>query len=178
MVNDNNSREEILKYLSDLQSHYAAYHNHKETTAWGGVALFFLLLPNLTTVIGAGPSLSCPTICAATFGIIAITVVMIMYMHQQFALRRRGGDLVAASCFLRAGYIAGTTMIDVKQFAPPVTGHGPMKSGYCLPIVVLDKANELEKQGQGALYTLENCGYALIIFICLFCIMKLWSVTP
>lgn len=159
-----NPRDEILKHLNVIQSHYASYHNHKETAAWAGLVLSVLLQWNVAGAVAKVAALSCELRTAVIVAELLVVGLTWAYLCKQFALRRRGGD-IAGACIALASEIIGNPsgQINAKDYLPTDVHDAEFQSGNVLPATVLRRANELSEGGQGARQTLERLAYGLLI---------------
>lgn len=170
-----NSREEILKFLGDTQSHYATYHNHKEISAWASLVLYVLLLTQLVstaekTIAGS---------CAIT--VISIVVVLVtgisfgVFLGVQFYLRRKAASYVAACIYLQSKYLSAPEKeIEVSKFAPRSINHTRIESDRCLPEIVLSEASNVEGGGFNLRKLLEVCVYLVVLLVSVLAIARLW----
>ena len=158
-----NTRDEILKHLNAIQSHYAAYHNHKETAAWAGLVLSLFFQWNVAGAVAKAGPMSCElrtTVIVAELFVIVLTWV---FLRKQFTLRRRGGD-IAGACIALASEIVGNPSgsFDAAEYLPNDIHDTEFQSSNVLPARVLRRANELSAGGQGARQTLEWLAYGLL----------------
>lgn len=156
------TRSEVLDYLADMQFHYAAYHAQKEAGAWAGVALLVAATPPTIASLRTSHH-SIARNVLATVAVLALAALVLAYVRQQFRLRRRGADLVAACAWLRADLVSRPGSVpDADAFAPQRTRDGMLQSSHVLGPVILEKAEDLSRRGQGARSGLEHAAYALV----------------
>src|SRR3990172_3873134 len=98
-------RDEILKYLEEIRSHYANYHNHKETSAWAAVAVFMVFLAQIFRPLFQGEIDKIIEKGSVTVIIIALTIIIYIYLKKQFELRAVGAGVVAAAFYLKTELI-------------------------------------------------------------------------
>lgn len=162
------SREEILNLLSDIQSHYGTYHNHKETSAWAAVVVYVALLVGFINAIIKAASISPLMHEGMTIAILAVGATTLVYLHKQFSLRRVGADYVAACIYLRSEIISKPAeKLNVSKYAPNSDAVSEMQSSYVLPNEVLKKSRDLKEKGQGSRTVLEKCAYVIVVIVTL-----------
>lgn len=172
-----NSREEILKFLGDTQSHYANYHNHKEVSAWAGLLLYVALLAQFIS--------TAEKIIAGSFTMTVISIVVVpvagiflgVFLGVQFYLRRKAASYVAACISLRSKYLSEPDKeIEVSKFAPPSSKHTRSESDRCLPEIVLSEAGNMESGCFKWRCLLEVCVYGVIVLVSILAVTRVWFV--
>lgn len=152
------ARDEVIKLLSDLQSHYATYHNHKETSAWVAFALYTGLFVHL---IVSEKIVMCrwETFIAVIVMVIAVIAIE-CFLCKQLSLRREAAGYVAACIYLRAYYLSHPNKeIKAHNFVSPSLKGGEVSNkstccyvkrnkrrgegSRCLPKIVLKLAGKL-----------------------------------
>lgn len=169
------SREEILKFLGDIQSFYGIYHNHKETSAWAGLVLYVLLLAQLINAVDRGMTVSCEMKAATTILILVSGIVIWIYLRAQFSARQSGSNLFAASVLLRSQYVSHEKEVQISDFSPQSSAE-EKQSSHILPRIVLTTADELASKGGKVRKTLECCAYALVVVVGFLALARVWIV--
>jgi RimJ/RimL family protein N-acetyltransferase len=97
-------KSEILKYISDLNTRALTYHNHKETSAWAALALYYLMMFAWIVPLALHePLLNQRYWRWIGVGVLAIvTVGVAYYIKNQLNLRRYFGDVTGACYILGA----------------------------------------------------------------------------
>jgi hypothetical protein len=154
------SKEDVLKYFADMRSHYAAYHNHKETSAWAAVAIYLVIVIQIVGTVTANANG-----LERFVGSVAIFLLwasVSIYTSTQFRLRKDAAGYVAACQALSVEYLSSELeQIDEVLFRlieSPDAGH---HSPHVLPKIILDKAEQLKSVGQTMRHRLENTMYFL-----------------
>jgi hypothetical protein len=174
------SRKEVIDFLKDIQMYYGTYHNHKETVGWAGVALFAGLMLGAATVIRewvTQAGISCCTRAGISLAVMSACFVCWLYVHKQFALRKRAADLVAACCQVRSQIISDPSKIlNPAEWAPPIqTGRGGMQSTHVLPKAIKAAADQISFVGQTSRIVLETCAYAILFGACAALLAIIWT---
>src|SRR5258708_2050864 len=108
-------RNEVLSFLSDQQAAWTSYQNHKETSAWAGVAalaVVYASVVRLRLTDAAGTSLARGIL---TLLLLSLSTVVYKFVAQELELRRRGSALAAAATKLRIDLITDvTTSMDLS----------------------------------------------------------------
>lgn len=154
------TRSEVLEYLRHMQRHYEVYQNHKETMAWAGVALYYVLLTG--SVVAASHCVS----KLAAFTVLAIaTLVVAHYVRTQSFLKRRAARADAACSSLYRELVANELCIADMDFSnTPLDEWGT--SPYFLPKCVQLTMAEFDKRGQYPARAIEYSAIALILIGC------------
>ncbi len=127
-----NDKENLLKYVSDTRAHYSQYHNHKETSAWAGVALHAVICAQI--IFARGDFFTQDTVrwCALAF-ITLFSLIVFAHLSIQLRLRHIAANYVAALMFLGAERLTSVdddctaekwkvseAGIDEKKYLPPI----------------------------------------------------------
>lgn len=147
-----NQREETLKLLSDYSSHFASYHNHKETSAWAGVALGVVTIGQLLMVSMRATAPGIAVKAALCGAIVMVGALTYAFFNTQLTLRRRAAALLAACLSMRLQMLE-----DERAGGAPLTLSAPrreirarhMQTSYFLPEQLTQKADEFEAKGTG-----------------------------
>lgn len=167
--------DNIARYLGDVASQYGAYHQHKETSAWAGVALFVTLIIWLLNTSSKHTSYSLVIRCGFSTVIVLLLLAFIVYLRQQFRARKRAADIVAACLSLRAEIIGqDSPTINRSDYLPPNRGDTESQSSHVISKAVLDRADQLAGLGQEARRRLELAAYAIVVIVVGFAIAALW----
>ena len=94
-------RDEVLKLLSDIHAREVAYHNHKETSAWAGAALYAVLVASTVQVFHSAHPPDPSFRWWYTGYVVVLANVAAGYLFHQFRLRRRASAYVAAADLVR-----------------------------------------------------------------------------
>jgi len=91
----------LVNYYDSLRQHYGEYHNHKEISAWGGLALHLLFCG---VVVSADTPYDHETTIAVGFTVIVALVAffVFVYIRNQLKMKDDGGAYSAAATHLLA----------------------------------------------------------------------------
>lgn len=137
------TKQDAIEYLQDIREHYNNYHEHKEKSAWAGVALYVLFAGTLLPIQLRGPNEIAYDILYTSFILIVATLVF-LYVRNQFDLKNEGRVYVAAAMQLTTEIMA----MDDQEFEAndffklPETEDQEYDSDEILPNQVLNKADE------------------------------------
>jgi len=81
------TKEDAIEYLQDIRQHYNAYHEHKEKSAWAGVAIYVLFAGTLLPIQLRGPDEIVYDIIYTAF-ILIVAALVFTYVRNQFNLKR------------------------------------------------------------------------------------------
>jgi hypothetical protein len=148
----NPQREETLELLADYTSHFASYHNHKETSAWAGVALGVVTIGQLLMVAARGGATGAPAKAALCAAIVIVGSLTYAFFNTQLALRRRAAALLAACFTLRLQMLeaerTGGPVLTLTAPQREVRGRH-MQTSHFLPTELVDAADAFEAKGTG-----------------------------
>lgn len=168
------SKADLLKYLADTRAHYAAYHNHKEVSAWAGVVLYVVFAVQVAFARDDMLRSDAFVIAAWVLSMIFFLSILI-YLHTQLRLRHEASNYVAALLCLGAEYLCkDSTEIKEEVWVvepKPDAGH---HSPQILPKEVLHKALEMDRVGHGGRRKLEAAAYVIVVVSFLSGVVRLW----
>jgi hypothetical protein len=158
----NPPKSEVLKFLSDANTRVLTYHNHKEVSAWGAVAFFYVfgaaVFGLVTRPFGSRVILSIWTVGVAIF--------VYRYILTQLALRRSMSEMTMVLYRLAAEVLIKneTELAELDWTTRPLdfpsTGRGTLD--FAMPRFVVDEYDRVRKTEHVARGQLES--YPLIIF--------------
>lgn len=164
-------RTETLRYLADLQSHWSAYHNHKENGAWAGLILYLALLPQVLSAVTRPALLSR---LLATALLIALAYLVYEYLRIQLDLRRRAANFVSACMALSARLITGDLAeIDLRL----TTGSKEdrrVQASHFVPRSIVEEAAKVDQHGGQTREQLERSAYKILALSTILMIVRIW----
>ena len=174
------TKDNFLKYLSDIAAQATSYHNHKETIAWAAILLYFVLMIEVVKSLRSGP-------LVATFFILGAFIIVIYILRYQYRLRKEAANLIGACCRLIAeclpkddeylqnvDFTVTSLQKETKQFSKSdygLTGQYP----YILPNVLLNMMKEMDQVGHKPRIGLEKGSYLLVTFGFIITLVITWS---
>lgn len=168
------TKTDVLKYLADARAHYAAYHNHKEVSAWAGVVLYVVFTAQI--IFAREETLNSQgVVCTVWVLSIIFFLSFLLYLHTQLCLRHEAANYVAALLVLSAEYL-GKEDAEIKEadwLVEPKADAGH-HSPQILPKQVLNKALEMDRVGHGSRRKLEAAAYVIVVVSFLASIVRLW----
>lgn len=156
--------ENIIKYLSDTNTRYGTYHNHKENMAWGVVVLYYafaLKLIDLSFTHPVGTSLQ--KWVTATF-LVVVTLIAWFVLYKQLSLRRDAAD-VYAGCQRLASIcltLDPPALLKMNWDVLEPSRIGAPFQNY-LPARLLQEAEAMSRLGQQSRRRLEFLSYCLLL---------------
>jgi len=124
----------------------------------------------MVSVLGSaltGVAASCEARVLLAVGVVILGLVVLLYLHWQYDLRRWGADYVAACCWWQARIIGDPNLdLDASHFGPPeAAGEAANQSGFFIARAIRMKAVELSGRGGTARRRLELLSYSLTILL-------------
>ena len=158
------NQSEVLKFLADTYARFGIYHNHKETSAWVAVALWFgaaitpvsSLLPNPAYLTNLGRS------CLVLF-IVTLGCLVWFYVATQLRQRSHAADVVAACGYLSVLIISGELDPKKTDFKARPPAFRDKKDWHYLPAFLLEAVEDASHQDTYVRRRLELLGYSLIL---------------
>src|SRR5712691_8413127 len=98
------TKADVLKYLADTRAHYAAYHNHKEVSAWAGVVIYVVFAAQIAFARDELFNTQAIVYVAWTLRVVLFLAIL-GYLRVQFRLRYEAANYVAALLYLSAEYL-------------------------------------------------------------------------
>ena len=147
-------KNDALKYFSELRSHFSAYHNHKEASAWGAAVVYLVLLGQ---ILGAVKDRSYAVKVGAFFLVEILLVAVWVYVSAQFARRRDAANYIGACLALSAECLASQyDLLPSDSFRLVKSKDDDQHSPHVLAAIVLEKAKKLDEVGHGTRIRLER----------------------
>jgi hypothetical protein len=174
------TKDNFLKYLSDIAARATSYQNHKETIAWAAILLYFVLMMEVVKSLRSGP-------LVATFFILGAFIIVIYILRYQYRLRKEAANLIGACYRLIAeclpkddeylqnvDFTVTSLQKETRQFPKSdygLTGQYP----YILPNVLLNMMKEMDQVGHKPRIGLEKGSYLLVTFGFIITLVITWS---
>jgi hypothetical protein len=174
-INSVDTRAEIIKYLGEIESHYAAYHNHKETTAWASLVLWGAVVVGVMNVFGKEIT-NVPQFRYLVTGLVLLIAGLTsLYLKTQFSLRRDAANIVAACFSLRTTIVSNLNFsINPLDYVLVDKPKSFGQSGYILPKKVLEEAEMQGTRGLEPLITLEIIVYSFLGLTAVMVLAWIW----
>ena len=175
--NPDDIRPELLRYLADVRAHYAAYHNHKEATAWAATGLYLLLVAQLVKSLADKPPVSCAAKGVISVVVVVVASLFVMYLRRQFTVTRRASGYVGACFQLGSRLLSDPSYMPSRdELAPEVdeASWPPIQSRFSLPKVLISTSGTLANKALPNRRSLEALAYALILVGGSVPLLQLW----
>jgi hypothetical protein len=158
-------KADFLKYLQEVRSHYSAYHNHKETSAWAAATLYLAFAIQIAT---ARDMTSGWEGAIRIVAIISLAVAVCRYVEKQFELRQVAASMVEASLALFIEYIPKKEPPPSELFCLSTVVNLEQQTPNIIPKFLESKATELASKGQGARLRFERTIYWVMAMAAIF----------
>ena len=168
-------KSDVLKYLSETNSYYGTYHNHKETMAWAGLVLFIIFITKLISSLPNPNEITLLTKILLSILVIVLCCIVWKYMTTQLNLIKVAAD-TSTACFYLYAKISRKEQFEPNDFDFSVENcsDSQYQSSFCIPKTLLDKRNEIGHLGSGARKSLENAAYTLVVIAVFSALLKIW----
>ena len=144
-------KEYLLKYYADTCQYYGTYHNHKEISAWAGLALHVLFCGLIITRTDIPANLWLSTTLALTVAVILVAFFAFRYIWNQLEMKDRAGALAGAAGFLLVEILrTEESKLNPDDYLLVVeSADTKAQSSHVLPDRLLKKADVLNTRGRG-----------------------------
>ncbi len=164
--------EIALKWVTEAWHRAVLYHNHKETMAWGALALFGVFLGGVARFVPMKESeFHLGLAASATTLVVSIGVLVHCFMRRQYCLRSWAADLCRACSALSARIAGGTRVLERTDFelsrdsreTPEQSRRWPHRAGWHegLPVCLTTTMHALSRQDPARI-SLERIGFWLL----------------
>ena len=168
-------KKDLLDVYGKMAQHWASYHNHKEVSAWAGLALYFMFI----LVFLAADLPTNGRILAASGMTVAILIVLwpvTIYIKNQLELKDKGGALDGAAWKLLAeiaripeNVLIADTYLEVTDSDDPMA-----QSSHTHPKRLVDEADIINSRGRGHQDVTRRMIYCLLLISTLCSIGLIW----
>ena len=157
-------KAQALEYFDHLHSSYAAYHDHKENTAWAALALYMVVVIQLAGTLGASTD---HIEKAGRAGVLIIVgIVLNGFIGTQLKLCRTGSQYASAALALYTEYLTKEPdqMLE-GDFKINQPGQSEYQSSFTIADIVEKKRKDFEKLGGKNRLLLENTVLFMVALI-------------
>lgn len=166
----------VVTYYENISQFYGIYHNHKETSAWGGLVLHVLFC-GLIINAEIPQSYEFSIVIVISAMLIVVATVVFFYIQNQLFMKERAGALFGAAKYILAEDILPTdnqsSLKELNEYIKIVESLDMSRqSSHILPKYLLDKANIIDSRGRGyqtktriMMYTLLTLSTVAVILI-------------
>ena len=168
------SKSDVLKYFADTNARFGAYHNHKESMAWAAVGLYYLFVVKLVDVAYTQHLAAGTEKLAVTLILVAISVVAILVLREQYRLRQVAADVYSA-CQRMASKCLSMSDIEIEalDFSLSETTSQYPAPAYLIKCLVAESI-ALRGVGRGARRRLERLSYWLVVIAVVVALGAIW----
>jgi hypothetical protein len=170
------TKAELLTFLASVRSHYATYHNHKETAAWLAVVLFTAIALQL----GAAMPQVAPQSVRLTITLFVVGLVLIscLYVFMEARAGRRASEYVSGCLLLESRILAVSDKdFDPAAYSMEEGSDTRMQSERVLPRFIREAADYVATSVRGRVgITLHYARYLLLALVAALSLFRAWAV--
>lgn len=155
------TKEEVLKFYQNLQTHYANYHNHKELSAWAGLVLYVLFC-GLIIKASVPSNHEFITAVLLLFAVVCVTATVFLYIKNQLEMKDIGGATSAAALYLQTEILQSESKEFSQYLIVEESGDMKAQSSHVLPLVLLKKRDAINCKGRAFQDLTKMAIYSLI----------------
>jgi len=169
-------KQKIIEYYENTRQYYGTYHNHKEVSAWAGLALYVLFaslinwvrLPDAFKIIGAS---------VITASVLAVASLVYRYISTQLKMKDLAGAYAAAAfSFLTELIVSDKNDEQLKNYLRvEESADTNAQSIHVLPEIFLKKSKVLNTRGRGFQDTTRSMIYGILILVTVLVIVVKWG---
>ena len=168
-------KEDLLKYYEQCRSHYTAYHNHKEISAWAGLVLF-VFISGFVNLIDIPYKFKIQSAIALSLFVIAISILVFKYIENQLDMKDMASSYVAAAISIitdvSAGRIEETEYESYFKVERSIDCKAQSK--LVLPIKFLKKAEKFDTKARGFQDRTRTMMFGLLFLVAILVIASKW----
>lgn len=170
-------RQLLVDYYENTRQYYGRYHDHKEISAWGGLALLVLFCG---LVVSADTPHNYETIAAvgSTVFLLLAAFFVFLYIQNQLSMKDLGGAYSAAATHLLAEIILKQEgNLDAESYlkqGEKRNANTKAQSSHILPERLLAEANTINATARGYQDTTRWMMYALLLLSTVSAIAVKW----
>ena len=169
-------KDKIIQYYENTRQYYGAYHNHKEISAWAGLALY-VLFAGLVNWVSLPDKYKIPAVIILTLFVIAVLILVYRYISTQIKLKDIGGAYVAAALIFLSELISEEkTKEELKEYMKiEDSADTNAQSPYVLPKIFLKKSAIQNTRGRGFQDTTRSMIYGILILVTILVLSVKWA---
>lgn len=161
-------KDSLINYYKNISQYYSSLHNHKEVSAWAGLALHIGFC-GLVIGIKAPPSLETTFEIILTIITIIVFILVLLYVRNQLAMKDRAGGLAGAALLLMTELI-GKRNVNIRSYLTLVAStNTKAQSEHILPERLIREMEHLNARATGERNITRSMIYGLLI-------LSTWSV--
>lgn len=157
-------KEFLVNYYENTRQYYGTYHNHKEDSAWAGLALHVLFC-GLIIRADIPANLELASGIGLTFAVLMIALLVFRYIQNQLEMKDLAGAYAAAAFYLlveilrkKEAELNLNDYLTIKE-SPDTRA----QSTHVLPACLLRKARILDTRGRWFQDRTRSTIYALLV---------------
>lgn len=168
----------LVNYYADTSQYYGTYHNHKEISAWAGLALHVLFC-GLAIRADIPANLRLITTTALTVSVLLVGLFAFRYIKNQLEMKDRAGALAGAAGILLVEILrTDETKLNPDDYLRVIeSSDTKAQSSHVLPDRLLKKADVLNTRGRGFQDRTRSMIYSLLALSTVAVIGLKWIVT-
>ena len=168
-------RDKLIDYYENCRSHYTTYHNHKEISAWAGLALF-VFFAGFVNLIKVPETLKFEGALIVTLLVCVVALLVFRYISAQLEMKDVGGSYVAAAIAFITDLISGEISDEKLHEYLHVKESPDLKaqSRHVLPQKFIEKAEVLNTRGRGFQDTTKAMIYGILALVAMLLITSKW----
>jgi hypothetical protein len=186
-------KTDALRYVDGEKSLWGTYHNHKETSSWGALVLFVVIVGQLGGVVSGNLESSFVVSKLSqylpnakwliTFDIkvlvslviIFIGKILLEYLRTQSIFRHLAADAVAACCVVGTNIISGHIDYKKEDFQVTANPSGALtQAEYVLPSCIIDEMKKIMGGGLQLTESLEKNIRILVWLLLMLSLTRIW----
>ena len=168
-------KDKVIQYYENTRQYYGTYHNHKEVSAWAGLALY-VLFTGLVNWISLPDKYKIASVHILTAFVIFVSILVYRYISTQIKMKDLAGAYAATSAVFLSELISDEKSEDElkKYMEVEESADTSAQSMHVLPKKFLRKSEILNTRGRGFQDTTRSMIYGILILVTILVLVVKW----
>ena len=168
-------KNNIIQYYENTRLYYGTYHNHKEVSAWAGLALYVLFVGLVNWVILPDKYMLLSLIILSVF-VIVVSILVYRYISAQIEMKDLAGAYSATAFIFLSELIAKDMNEEELKKYMNIEDSADTKaqSSHVLPKIFLLKSEIMNTRGRGFQDTTRSMIYSILILVTVLILVVKW----
>ena len=169
-------KDKVVQYYENTRQYYGTYHNHKEVSAWAGLALY-VLFAGIVNWVRLPDKFKITIVVVLTVFVILVFILVYRYISTQIKMKDLAGAYAGTSSVFLSELISGEISEDeLKQYIEiEDSADTSAQSKHVLPKKFLKKSEILNTRGRGFQDTTRSMIYGILFLVTILVLVVKWG---
>lgn len=170
-------RERVIKYYENLLQYYGTYHNHKEISAWAGLA-FYVIFAGFVNLLIIPEKQKLLTVIITTGFVFIVLILVCIYIKLQIKMKNLASSFTSTACFFLSKIVTEElNETDLKKYLDVVESDDKKtQSSHFLPKLFLENAKIMGSKGRRYQDNIKFLIFTILICVTLLLMYIKWSI--